>query len=170
MKKHQSVITYILILLMLLVLLKMTRVINIRNIELLGYVLIFFGLSYVFNSFGQNKPGLLFTATVIFLSGMILFITSNFEIIQPSRLILPAFLMIIGIGFLMVYIDGGMRVPILVFSLSFIIAGIIVTVIRGNFAMHTFFTSISGMAEKYWPVLLIFAGVILLFRKEDGNT
>jgi hypothetical protein len=149
--------------------LKLAGIINIRNSELIGYVFIFLGLSYVFISFGQNRQGLLFASTVIFLAGMILFITGNFEIVQPSRLIFPAILLIIGIGFLMVYIDGAMRPPILVFSLVFIIAGIIVTGYRGNFSLHSFFSSITAMAEKCWPVLLIFAGVFLLFRNGDQN-
>ena len=168
MEKHQSILSYLLILLLFFILLKITGIINIRNIELLGYVLILFGLSYVFNSFGNNRKGVLFTSTIIFLCGMVLFIISNFEITQPSKLIIPSSLMIVGIGLLMTYIDSTQITYILLLSLLFIAAGIIVTIMHGEINFHSFCLSIVGVVEKYWSVLIIFTGIFLIFRK--GNT
>lgn len=167
MEKHQSIISYLLILLIFLILLKITGFINIPNVELLGYVFIFFGLSYVFNSFGNGRKGVLFTSTVIFLVGLVLFVISNFEIQHLSKLIIPSSLMIIGIGLLMTYIDRGQISYILVLSLLFIAAGIIISIIHGGITFSLFFTSLVGVMSKYWAVLLIFAGIFLLFRK--GN-
>ena len=167
MEKHQSIISYLLILLLFLILLKITGFVNIHNIELLGYVFIFFGLSYVFNSFGNSRKGVLFTSTVIFLVGVVLFIISNFEIQQLSKLIIPSSLMIIGIGLLMTYIDGNQLTYIFILSLLFIAAGVIVTITNGGITFRSFYSSFLGVAEKYWPVLLIFVGVFLLFRKEN---
>jgi hypothetical protein len=147
--------------------LKITSIINIPNVELLGYVFIFFGLSYVFNSFGNGRKGVLFTSTVIFLVGLVLFIISNFEIQHLSKLIIPSSLMIIGFGLLMTFIDGDQISSILVFSLLFVATGIIIAIIHGGITFSLFFSSFLGVIAKYWSVLLIFAGVFLLFRK--GN-
>ena len=150
-----------------MILLKIVGFINIPNVELLGYVFIFFGLSYVFNSFGNGRKGVLFTATVIFLVGMILFIISNFEIQHLSKLYIPSSLMIIGIGLLMTYIDGDQISYILVLSLLFIAAGIIIAITYRGITFSLFFYSLIGVIAKYWSVLLIFAGIFILFRK--GN-
>ena len=167
MEKHQYIITNFVALLLLLVFLNITGIIHIQNIELLGYVFIFFGLSYAFNTFGQKRQGLLFTSTVIFLVGLILFIISKFEIVQPSHLLLPSTFMIIGIGFLIVWIDGEMKNQILVLSIGFIFAGIILTVLKGNITLRSFSVSLVDMTVKYWPVLVIFVGVFLIYRKRN---
>lgn len=167
MEKHQYIITNLLALLFLLVFLKITGIIHIQNIELLGYVFIFFGLSYAFNSFGNNRKGLLFTSTVVFLFGVILFIFSSFEILQPSHLVLPAILMIIGIGFLMVWLDGEMKNQVLILSMIFIFLGIILTIMKGSITFRSFIMSFADMTTKYWPVLLISAGVFLIYRKKE---
>ena len=167
MEKHQSIITNLLALLLLLVFLKISGILHIQNIEILSYVFIFFGLSYAFNSFGKNRQGLLFTSTTIFLIGLTLFIFCNFEIIQPSHLLLPATLMIIGIGFLMVWIDGEMKSQILILSVLFIFSGIALTILKGSITFRSFFVSIADMTAKYWPILLIFAGVLLIYRKKS---
>ena len=165
MEKNQPIISYLLTLLFLLVLLKIIGIINIHNIELLGYVFIFLGLSYVFNSFGNNKKGVLFISTVVFFVGLVMFVISNFELQQISKLIIPSFLMIIGIGFLMTYIDGDQITIVFILSLLFITSGIIITISHGVVTITSFCLSFINVIEKYWPVLLIFAGVFLLFRK-----
>ena len=167
MEKHQSIISSLLTLLLLLILLKITGIINIHNIELLGYVFIFFGLSYVFNALGNNRKGVLFTSTVIFLIGMILFVISNFEIQQLSKLIIPASLIIIGTGLLITYIDGDQVIIVFVLSLLFITAGIILIITHRGITFYSFYSSFIEITKKYWLVILIFAGVYLLFRKRN---
>ena len=167
LEKHQYFIANLLTLLLLLVFLKISGIIHIENIELLSYIFIFFGLSYAFNSFGKNRQGLLFTSTVIFLIGLILFIISKFEILQPSHLVLPALLLIIGIGFFIVWIDGEMKNQILVLSIIFLFSGIMMTILKGSITFRSFFVSLADMTVKYWPVLLIFAGVFLMYRKRN---
>ena len=165
MEKNQPIISYLLTLLFLLVLLKIIGIINIHNLELLGYVFIFLGLSYVFNSFGKNRKGSLFISTVIFFVGLVLFIISNFELQQLSKLIIPASLMIIGVGLLMTYIDGDQRTVVFILSLLFIASGIIITISHGEITFNSFYLSFIRVMKKYWSVLLIFTGVFLLLRK-----
>jgi hypothetical protein len=167
LEKHQSIISYLLTFLLILILLKITGIIHFNNIELLSYLLIFFGLSYTFNSFGNNRKGLLFVSTVIFLIGLVLFIISNFEIQQVSRLIVPSSFMIIGIGLLMTYIEGNHVTFVFVLSLLLIVAGLIITITNGEITIYSFLSSCIGIMEKYWSVLLIFLGVFFLFRKQN---
>ena len=76
--------------------------------------------------------------------------------------------MIVGIGILMIYIDGYQVSYILILSLLFIAVGIIITIIHGEITFHSFYSSFLRVTEKYWSVVLVFAGIFLLFRK--GNT
>lgn len=167
MEKHQQIIKNLLLLLLVLILLKLTGIISIQSIELLGYILIFFGLNYAYDSFGKNRQGVLFTATIIFLIGLILFIISKFEILQPSHLILPSVLLIIGVGLLMVWIDGQMKNQVIILSVIFLLFGIILTILKGSITFRSFLVSLVDMSAKYWPVLLIFAGVLLMYRKRS---
>ena len=75
--------------------------------------------------------------------------------------------MIIGIGLMMTYIDGNQQIVVFVLSLLFIVAGIILTITHGGITFRSFFSSLIWITQKYWPVLLIFVGVFLLYRK--GN-
>jgi len=167
LEKHQQIIKNLLFLLLVLIFLKLTGIIHIQSIELLGYLFIFFGLNYAYDSFGKNRQGVLFTATVIFLIGLILFVISKFEILQPSHLILPSVLLIIGVGLLMVWIDGEMKNQVITLSVIFLLSGIILTILKGSITFRSFFISLADMTAKYWPVLLIFAGVLLLYRKQN---
>jgi hypothetical protein len=166
LEKRQSIISYLLTFLLILILLRIIGIINLNNIELLSYLLIFFGLSYTFNSFGKNRRGLLFISTVLFLIGLVFFIISNFEIQQMSKIIVPSSLMIIGIGLFMTYLDGNHVIFVFILSLLLIVSGIIITITHGEITISSFFSSCIGITEKYWAVLLIFLGVFLLFRKE----
>ena len=75
--------------------------------------------------------------------------------------------MIIGIGFLMTYIDGDQVTYSLILSLLFIAAGIIITITFGEITFRSFYSSFIGVTEKYWSVLIIFAGIFLIFRKDN---
>jgi hypothetical protein len=121
----------------------------------------------VFNSFGNRRKGVLFTSTVIFLVGLVLFIISNFELQHLSKLVVPSSLMIIGIALLMTYLDGDQLPYILILSLFLITAGIIITITQGGITFHSFFSSFVGVTAKYWSILIIFVGIFLLFRKRN---
>jgi hypothetical protein len=153
--------------LLILIVLKIIGIANINNLELLGYVFIFLGLSYTFNSFGNKKKWILFVSTVIFLVGVSIFIISNFEILKLSSLIIPSLFMIFGLGLLMTYFDGDQITFVLILSLVLIASGIIITITRGEITILSFVVSTFRITVKYWPVLIIFLGVYLLFRK--GN-
>jgi hypothetical protein len=165
MEKHQSIITYLLSLLLILILLKIIGIIKIHNLELLSYVLIFAGLSYVFRSFGNRRQVVLFTSTIVFLIGVGLFIFSNFEIIPVSSLIAPSSLLIIGVALLMTYFGGASKSFILILSLILIASGIIITITRSHITIISFLSSLFVITINYWPVIIIFAGVLIFFRK-----
>jgi hypothetical protein len=67
----------------------------------------------------------------------------------------------------MVWIDGEMKNQVITLSVIFLLSGIILTILKGSITFRSFFISLADMTAKYWPVLLIFAGVLLLYRKQN---
>ena len=166
MVKNQSIIVYLLTFLILSVSLRLMGVIEIGNTELLGYVLIFYGISQTYLSLGKNRKGYLFTGTFLFLTGIFLFIISNFEFGNTRELIFPSLLFITGICCLMLFIDNGKK-NYLIISVTLILTGLIVTLFVGSPSFSVFFQALVDITLKYWLVVLIVLGIILILYREE---
>jgi hypothetical protein len=141
-------------------------VIDVTTVELLGYALIFYGITLVYTSFGKNHTGILFIGSSLFLTGLLLFLINNFEFTNSNEIIFPAVLLIIGINFLMLFLDNTERLSFIAVSLTAIFSAIIVTFLLGSITFRTFFISIINIVEKYWPIVIIAVGLIVLLNIE----
>jgi hypothetical protein len=166
-KNNQSITIYLLTFLVLSIILKLFNVITISIAELTGYALIFYGVNLVYNSFGKDSRGILFTGTFLFFGGLMLFLLNNFEFANVNEIVFPALLFILGICFLMLFFDNKSRRNLLVIAVTFLLTGIIVTTIVGVLTLSSFFEGILLMASKYWPVALIVIGIILLIHRDE---
>jgi hypothetical protein len=163
---NQPILIYLLIFLALSILLKLFGVIDVSNIELLGYALIFYGITMVYTSFGKKQPVVLFFGSSLFLTGILLFLLSNFEFTNTSETVFPSILLITGIDFLMLFFDNPSRKSFLAVSVTAILSAIVVTILLGSITVQNFFTSIINISVKYWPVVLIAAGLLILLSIE----
>jgi hypothetical protein len=164
--KNQSIIVYLLTFLILSVFLRMIGIIEVGNTELLGYILIFYGVSQTYLSIGKNRKGYLFTGTFLFLTGIFLFIISNFEFDNTRELIFPSLLFITGICCLMLFIDDRKK-SYLIISVTLIFTGLMVTVFVGSLSFSVFIQALVNIILKYWLVVLIVLGIILILHKEE---
>lgn len=146
--------------------LRIFGIINTSSGEILSYVLAVYGIVTVYISMGKNKRLNLFLGTVIFLSGIILFVTNNFDFYRISGILLPSVFLIIGAGFLMLFIDNPSEKTVLTLAVIFIVFGMILTVILGTFSIHSFFNAILYIAQKYWILAVILIMIILLIKRE----
>jgi len=165
-KHHQSILIYLLTFLALSILLKFWGIIEFDNLEIWGYGLIFYGISLVYISFGNNQRGRLFIGSIIFLSGLFLYIISKFEFFRVSTLIVPALLLLFSISFFMLFLDNYHDKTVLLISVLFFISGTIVTLYNGEISFPVFFNSIWHITLNYWPVVLIAIGMILIIHRE----
>ena len=165
-KHHQSILIYLLTFLALSIILKLLGIIDFDNYEIWGYGLIFYGISLVYISFGNNQRGRLFIGSIIFLIGLLLFIISKFEFFSVSTLILPSLLLIFSISFLMLFLDNLKERSLILISLAFFIAGTIYTLFNGEISLLSFLNSVKQITLSYWPVILIAAGIILIIQRE----
>ncbi len=167
MVKYQTIVLYLLIFLALSVFLKTVGLLEIRTTEIFAYSLIFFGISTVYVTIGKNRRMVLFTGTITFLIGIVLFVVDNFEIVNPSRIIYPSIFFIPGIAVIMLYYDGLRSRYVIPIGAVLIIFGIILTMIWGNPAAGTFINSAYRITIKYWPVVLILIGIIFLLSRDE---
>ena len=165
-KHHQSILIYLLTFLALSILLKFWGIIDFDNREIFGYGLIFYGISLVYISFGNNQRGRLFIGSIIFLSGLFLYIISKFEFFQESALLVPALLLIFSISFLMLFLDNLHDKTVLLVSVLFFISGTIVTIYNGEISFPVFLNAIWHITLNYWPVVIIAVGIILIIHRE----
>jgi hypothetical protein len=165
-KHHQSILIYLLTFLILSILLKLWGIIDFDNREIWGYGLIFYGISLVYLSFGNNQRGRLFIGSVLFLSGLFLYVISKFEFFQVSPLIFPALLLLFSLSFFMLFLDNYHDKTTLIISVLFFISGTIVTLYNGEISFSAFFDAIWHIILNYWPVVLIAIGIILIIYRE----
>ena len=162
MEKHHWIFLYIISFVFLAILLKAFGIISIENAEILSYALICYGVSSVFLSFGASRRGRLFTGTIIFLVGIILFIRNHFAFIDDSAIILPSVFYILGISFLIIYIDElNHKVPLYA-ALIFIITGIILTYFGGSPGFITFVNAVPEIFIRALPFLVLAVLLIVL--------
>jgi len=161
---------YLLIFLALSVALKLLGIINVESTELLGYAMIFYGINLVYTFFGKHRHGILFTGTALFLVGLFLFITNNFEFINERAIIFPSILLIVGISFLMLFFDDTARKNFLLISVTLILSAVTVTVLIGSITVTLFINSITKIIVKYWPVALITIGLIIILHRDNKKS
>ncbi|MGE5795470.1 MAG: hypothetical protein ACM34O_04285 [Ignavibacteria bacterium] len=169
MNRHQPVLTYIAVFFLLSIILKLFGIINYTVGEIIGYAFIFYGLTLVYTTMGKNKKLVLFIGSSLFLAGVFLFIVNNFQLTDSSNLIFSALILIPGISFLILFIDDFSRKTFLYLSAAFTIFGLLITINSGSPSFTSFFSSIFYVALKYWPVVIIVAGIILIIKRDELN-
>lgn len=125
-------------------------------------IIMVFGLVGVGRGFAQNKRGKIFWNTVWFLYGLFFFLRVSNLAEAQSYMFVPATFLIIGIAFLMTFMnnihDWFFLIPSLIFGgigLMFIFAEL----------DYVSYWDVADSVRMYWPVVLILFGLTILFRR-----
>jgi len=114
-----KIVSYLAAFFIFILLLWLIGFVNSSLLELLSYFSLALGISIVLISFGNDKKGILFSGTIIFLLGLIFFILNNFDFDQTNNLMIPAFLFILGTGFFVLFLDGFFKQEKILFYLLY---------------------------------------------------
>ena len=165
--KHSQITILALILLFIvaLILLNISGITEIDSKELIGYGLIFYGVSTVYTSFGEKNKFLIFIGSAIFLSGIMISLPAHFDFIRPMNIFIPSSILIAGISLFIVYVDDTNNKTILFASIILTIAGIIFILAARQIQVVIFGESILKIIKVYWPVLLVISGITILLRR-----
>jgi hypothetical protein len=120
----------------------------------------------VYTTFGRNQSVILFFGSSLFLTGLLLFLLSNFDFTSSREIVFPAILFILGIDFLMLFLDNTIRKSYLAISVTAILSAITVTILLGSITFQNFLTSIENITAKDGPVVIIAAGLLVLLSLE----
>ena len=167
--QRNLILIYLLVFLSVIILLRMLGIIHIENGELIGYALIVYGLSLFYSSFIKGRKVFLSAGSGLFLFGVILFITSNFEFTNTNSLIIPSAVFIFCISSFMVYLSDTKQKTMLYVSVILLAAGIGVTALIGTQGLPGFFDNIVSITTKYWVIIVILVIVIVLVSKESNE-
>ena len=103
----------------------------------------------------RGDYGLLMPATILTIVGILFLYCEQFGWWNMSNL-WPVFLMAPGLGFMLMYLFGEQEAGLLIPGTLMLVLGI-------------FFLSINEWAGRWWPVILIILGAILLIRPPKKN-
>jgi len=159
---------FILIFSALLLILRKAGVIEISINTIVNYIIMFYGLSLVYNSFAKNKLPL-FVGSILFLTGVAFFIVTDFDFSNVGQIVLPSAIIIIGLSCLMLYLSNGNDTSFLIIGGLFLSAGVIVILVTGHLCFDKYFASVIEVAANYWLILIILI-LVILFSKRIGKT
>lgn len=167
MRIYQLIFTYLLLFLGLALILKFFGLISLTGSEILSYALIFYGISDVYLSIGNNRKISLFFGTMFFLVGIIFYVLNNFLIFWESQLLLPSLLIVPGVAYLMLNYDNPSNKKFLIIGTILIFVGFLVIIINGQFNLLLFYQSLFKISSLYWQIALVAAGILILLSLEE---
>ena len=144
---------------------------NLHLLDVASYSCLFWGINFFYSSYlKQYKAGITF-GSVLFLTGSILFVIAQYEILNFGSVFVPTALVMIGLSLLIANILSKVNVVVVLFSILSLIAGIWLVIKRSTSDMDMFFSAAYVLIKSYWIIILILAGIIFLvaksFKKKD---
>jgi hypothetical protein len=166
-KNYQSGLKTVLILISISYFLKLINFIRITDNSFFSYALLLYGIVAVYSSFNTNRKVFLFLSTALFMTGVLLFILENFDVINPNILILPAIIFIFGAGFLILYLENFSNKIFLYNSLWLFLFSLIFIVVSRYHLFRSVFNFCGKLFLDYYPLLIIITGILLIIRRKE---
>lgn len=122
------------------------------------------GLVGAGRGFSRNRRGQIFWNTVLFLYALFFFLRTSEFVEVHSHIVIPATFLIVGIAFLMTFVNN-------VRDWFFLAAALIFGGIGGFFILadldYVSYWDVGESLAVYWPVALILFGLVILFRRRS---
>jgi len=131
--------------------------------------MILFGLfSTLFNRGHQRN--FIFLGGLVFMTGLILFVVNQYEILETTSLFLPSFFVVLGSGSLMLYIDNTKEKLFLVTALVLLFLGYITAISFKENALVIFANEVGITILTYWPFLFLVIGIYYLLKVRNKKS
>lgn len=167
MIKNQSIGILTVLFIIISVLLNIFDIAYISSNEIFGYSFIILGSSLAYTTFIRNKKIIVFIGSATFLSGILLIVLENFEVIIARDFILPIVLLIVGSSLLMSYLTDFANKILLTLSIIILAAGVIFLIFIKPIELGVYYKSVISILSAYWIIILIMVFVIILINKTD---
>lgn len=160
------IIGFVLVLLGVTLLLNQMDVIDIGGWSLIWIGLALFGGATVIRSFMYNERQRIFFGTFCFLAGILFFLKKAGFIYGNVAIYFPAFLLIFGFSFFMLFVfnmkDWHLLIP------AFIFLGLGAAMMMTALGLW-YSADVWRAIHSYWPLILILLGVVMLIRRRKAT-
>lgn len=156
------IIGLVLVLLGVALLLNQMQVIHIGGMALVWLGLLVYGAAVVIRSFINNDRSKVFFGTLCFLTGILFFLRKVGFIHSSFSIYFPAFTIIVGLAFFMLFVFNVKDWHLLIPAFIFLALGAALMLTHlGYWYSRDMWKAIAS----YWPVLLILIGGAMLLRR-----
>jgi hypothetical protein len=156
------IIGLVLVLLGVALLLNQMNVIHIGGIALVWLGLLVYGAAVVIRSFINNDRSKVFFGTLCFLTGILFFIHKAGFISGAFSIYFPAFIIIFGLAFFMLFVFNMKDWHLLIPALIFLALGAALMLTHLG---YWYSRDVWRTITSYWPILLIIFGGTMLIRR-----
>jgi hypothetical protein len=148
----------------LVLLLDRFHVIDIRFVNVLWPIAMFFGLLMVVRGYTDTNRGKVFWGTIVFFYALFFFLRSVDSWYVDSILLAPSSFLIVGIAFLMMYFTDFRDWALLIPSAALItLGGMLVLAELG----YWYRWEVWDVVRTYWPIVLILMGLAFVLRRRS---
>ena len=156
------IIGLVMVLLGVALLLNQMEVIHIGGWALLWLGLFFYGAAVVIRSFINNDRSKVFFGTLCFLAGILFFLRRENFIYGTFSLYFPAFIIIVGLAFLMLFVFNVKDWHLLIPAFIFLALGAALMLTHLGYWYNR---DVWRAIGSYWPLILILIGGTMLIRR-----
>ena len=142
---------------------------GLKLISAFVYILAIWGIFIFYSSYVKKyKIGISF-GSFIYLTGTILLINIQYEILQFGSVFVPSLLLVIGLSIIIPELLISSKKINLILSLLCIIAGSWLVIKRSNTTADLFISSVYSLIKKFFVIILLSAGIVFLVYKNFRN-
>jgi hypothetical protein len=144
-----------------------TGYLDLNSEEIIGLVLVIFGIPTVYFSFNDGRRDKLFWASVLFLVGIVFIVKARYELLDSRGLIFTSILYIGGAAFFLLFVDNIKEKAFLFTAILLLASGYASTTIFKHIGIINLANKLAEKAQNFWPAILILFGLsIFLNRKK----
>ena len=164
---------FIVAILLVLLVFYFTGIVELKLLGIVAYILVSVGISFFYTSFLKKLKSGISIGSIFFLSGSIIFVFSNYEILNFGVVFVPSVLFVLGASLLISNLLLNTNKLQTLLSILMIVAGVWIVILRSSTNFDLFFASVFSLIKNYWIIFLVSGGLIYLagrdFKKRDSD-
>jgi hypothetical protein len=153
--------------------LSLLKIVSLNSLDIAAYAFMFLGISLFYSSYLNQYQAGIIIGCVLFLTGTILFVFTQFEILNFGTVFIPSALIIVGISLLIANLLTKVNSIAVIFSILSLFAGTWLLISRGTGSVDLFVSAVYALIKSYWIVALVLGMIIFLvstnFKKRKDN-
>lgn len=171
----RSVNFYLLILFTTATFLSLLGIVSLSSLDIAAYACLFWGISFFYSSYLKQYQTRIALSSALFLIGTILFVFTQFEILNFGAVFFPSALIVIGLSVLISNLITKVNTLSILFSVLSLFAGTWILISRSTATVELFLSAAYALIKNYWVVIIFLVIIIFLvavnFKKryDDQN-